>query len=198
MANNLDPFSHLPKHYPTWLEIESFCESLCREITAAHYQPDILVTIQRGGLIPATILSHRLGCRQLVVLDIRHTATDGSYAEWASLTMKPSIGLHAVKHQNVLVIDDILASGQTLARTLRVVGEYQPRAIKTAILFKNEERYKRSELYSKLPVDFLAQTLSGQDAGWVIFPWETRLEYTKEHSTYVSQVSPASVHTRGI
>jgi hypoxanthine phosphoribosyltransferase len=51
----------MEKFYVTWDEIEELVELLCLQIVKSGYQIEHIYGLQRGGLIPAVMLSHKLG-----------------------------------------------------------------------------------------------------------------------------------------
>ena len=75
------------KHYVSWDEIDELVNSLTQQITQSGIQIENIFGLQRGGLIPAVMVSHKLGIPM----------TKG--------TISP----------NTLIIDDICDSGVTFA-----------------------------------------------------------------------------------
>jgi hypoxanthine phosphoribosyltransferase len=75
----------MEKFYVTWDEIEELVELLCLQIVKSGYQIEHIYGLQRGGLIPAVLLSHKLGI---------------------PMTQNPKL-------PNVLIVDDICDSGKT-------------------------------------------------------------------------------------
>ena len=75
----------MEKLYITWEEIEELVDLLAKQITNSEKQIEYIFGLQRGGLIPAVLLSHKL--------DI-------------PMTQDPT-------RQNVLIVDDICDSGET-------------------------------------------------------------------------------------
>jgi len=51
----------MEKFYVTWEEIEELVDLLCLQIVKSGYQITDIYGLQRGGLIPAVMLSHKLG-----------------------------------------------------------------------------------------------------------------------------------------
>ena len=74
------------KTYLSWDDIESAVDDLCQQIPFELPNIDSIHGIARGGLIPAVLISHKLGL--------------------------PYVGL--VGHKNTLVVDDICDTGVTL------------------------------------------------------------------------------------
>ena len=75
----------MEKIYITWEEIEELVELLCLQIVKSGIQIEHIFGLQRGGLIPAVLLSHKLGI---------------------PMTQNPN-------SPNVLIVDDICDSGET-------------------------------------------------------------------------------------
>jgi hypoxanthine phosphoribosyltransferase len=80
------------KNYITWSGVDQLVDVLCKKILLDLPQIDSVVGIPRGGLIPATLVSHKLGLPY----------NDGP------------IGA------NTLVIDDICDSGNTIKNSIGV------------------------------------------------------------------------------
>ena len=81
------------KNYITWDGIDQLIDILCKKILLDLPQIDSVVGIPRGGLIPATLVSHKLnlpynngpiGANTLVIDDICDSGN----------TIKNSIGVH--------------------------------------------------------------------------------------------------------
>jgi hypoxanthine phosphoribosyltransferase len=51
----------MEKIYITWSEIEELTDILCSQITESGIVFETIFGLQRGGLIPAVLLSHKLG-----------------------------------------------------------------------------------------------------------------------------------------
>ena len=75
----------MEKFYVTWEEVEELVNLLAKQIAQSGYQIEYIFGLQRGGLIPAVILSHKLGI---------------------PMTQDPT-------RQNILIVDDICDSGET-------------------------------------------------------------------------------------
>lgn len=80
------------KNYLTWDDIDSLTDNLVEQIKRSPWVDDIhyICGIQRGGLIPAVILSHKL-----------------------------SLPMIQIPNNNTLLVDDICDSGETLRDILK-------------------------------------------------------------------------------
>ena len=123
------------------------------------WQPDYIVAIARGGLVPSTYLSHMLGVpMKCITWQLR----DGSIRE--------SLPWHALEpNSQILIVDDINDSGNTFSEILqdireknRVSAQKLKQNVKTAALWERSS--------SKFRVDFSMNTTDTDN--WITFPWE--------------------------
>ena len=135
-------------------------ETLARQIEADDWQPDFLVGIGRGGLVPAAYLSHRTG---LPLLTVDHSSGEPGFGDelLAKLAAKICDG------RRILIVDDINDSGGTI-NYLRAAIEAKiddPAAVRVAVLVHNTRSDARAE-YHGSEID------RGRDKRWYVFPWE--------------------------
>lgn len=115
-------------------------DKLIAKIKATEYGFTSVLAITRGGLIPATYVAHALDIDEVLVTDGQ---TGPQYGEGA----------------NVLIVDDIADSGETLTELCNNVKfEHY-----TATMFM---RY--SSIFTP---DYVGEEIV--DDQWVMFPWET-------------------------
>jgi len=98
----------MEKYYVGWSEIDSLVFKLAHQITTNHLKFKNILGLQRGGLIPAVMLSHHLGI-PMVKGDIS---------------------------SDTLVVDDICDSGETLYKFVKKYQTLykSPFNLKTAVL----------------------------------------------------------------
>jgi len=132
-------------------------------IKRSGFRPDLIVGVSRGGWAPGRILSD--------LLENTHTANIKIefYTGLGKTSRKPVVTqpiTEDITHKNILVVDDVSDTGESLLLALDHVKEKNPANVKTATIF-----YKP---HSKFKPDYFA----GETGDWIIFPWE-RLEATK-------------------
>lgn len=129
----------------SWRDIERIVNSLYEQVKDNGYTA--VVGLARGGVVPAVMLSHRLGIKfETVTWQTR----DGEFKEIGRLN-------NIVNREKVLIVDDICDSGLTLTE----VKMNHPDA-DVAVL--------TTKIDTKL-VDFVGEAYYNDDR-WVIFPWE--------------------------
>lgn len=145
------------------LDWKAFHDSVDRLANEMRWQWKVekpkLVAISRGGLIPATILSHALG------VPIYHVITAKSYvgAKHTGQTLiqeAAAIPQKAVK--DCIFVDDILDTGGTFTQILSKYSDakFVTPVAKTAGLFMHKDKL------------LVQPALFVSDDTWVKFPWE--------------------------
>jgi hypoxanthine phosphoribosyltransferase len=100
------------KVYLSWDDINILVEDLCQTIASSGVQIKSITGIQRGGLIPAVMISHKL-----------------------------HIPFVSRINKDTLVVDDICDTGETLKNTIGVYTatlHYKPTAIFTPDFYSKE------------------------------------------------------------
>jgi uncharacterized protein len=104
--------SHHTIHILSWNDIDEIVQALVQQVCLSSF-PDVVIGLQRGGLIPAVMLSHQFEI-PLLSLPIRRTVSDQIYAQ----KRNPQIGTLSpadlVSGKRVLLVDDIVGSGASL------------------------------------------------------------------------------------
>lgn len=152
-------------HQLTWGDIEQHVTSVTAAITRDG-SPEAIVAIARGGLIPAVLLAHRFGCRDLRTLNIAHTTTDAVHADKTTRpVLTGALAVDGLAGRDVLLVDDIAGSGDTLVAARHLLSHtIGARRLRTVVLVVNTANWTHHQQ---------APTYVGHRVeGWVIFPWE--------------------------
>jgi len=144
----------------SWQQVEELIVELEVQIKHSKKKYDWIIGINRGGLIPSVLLSHRLGVPHGVY-------TVQSYNGKEKKELKTDlyismIGLIKPNH-NILVVDDISDSGDSLTASLKAIRRRDDAInIDVATLhYKPKSSFK--------PQYFAKQI---EDEVWVMYPWE--------------------------
>lgn len=135
-------------------------ETIARLVEADDWQPDFLIGIGRGGLVPAAYLSHRLG---LPLLTVDHSTGDPGFGEELLEKLAAKIRGGA----RMLIVDDINDSGGTIAHLRAAIGARieTPARLRVAVLVHNIRSQALAEYHgSEIDRD--------RDKRWYVFPWE--------------------------
>jgi hypoxanthine phosphoribosyltransferase len=114
----------------------------------ANFKPDIVIGLSRGGIVPALLVSHYFNC-ECYIRNKEDTLFEVEFPQ-----------------RNILVIDDINDSGNTLtAVNHELYQDLELREIKYATLINNES--------SSFTVDFSGIDFNRlEQSDWFDFPWE--------------------------
>jgi len=144
----------------TWAEVDGWADRLAELVRSAHHFPDTLVGLTRGGWVPARMLSDRLGVKRLVSVRAQHwgvTATPDGLASLSEGLSGPIAG------ENVLIVDDITDTGESLFLALEHVRAAGPARAETAT-FLHIPR-------SKIVPTYYAEEIPRDAWVWIVFPW---------------------------
>jgi hypoxanthine phosphoribosyltransferase len=146
-----------------WEQYHSLVERLALVVFESGYEFNQIICIARGGLRVGDVLS-RIYDMPLAILSTHSYAAEGGtirgelvIAEHMTMT-SPRLG------DRVLLVDDMVDSGQTLAAVAKALPERWPviRTCKTAVLWWKACSTIKPDLY----VDYLA------DSPWIRQPFE--------------------------
>jgi len=162
----------MKKLYYTWSNIEGACLDLARQMRQDQWQPDYIVGIGRGGLIPATLLSH--------YMDTPMKTLDVSLRDGGDTVSNCGMAEDAYEGKNILVVDDINDQGNTIAwikkdwQSSCLPGETQWQKVwginvRFAVLTDNLSSSEESDYH-------VWEVNKAEEDCWLVYPWE---EYWK-------------------
>lgn len=162
-------------HLVSWDEAYRLSKILAQKIKKSGFKPDIVIGIARGGLVPARIVCDFLLLRDLATIKVEHWGIAATMGK-AKLKFPLPVDISGKK---VLVVDDVVDTGDTYAVTMEHIKEKNPSEARSAVL-----HYKSCSTY--VP-DYWAEK---QDAWkWIIYPWAAYEDLTgfiekvsKEHA----------------
>ena len=140
-----------------WNLFYKLAKQVATKINSSGYRPDIIVGLARGGWVLARVLCDLIGIKDLVSLKVEHWGVTATPDGKAQLKYPLNVDLTG---KNVLVVDDITDTGESMRVTLEYLKSLKPSEIKTAAL--------RHINTSKFLPDYFGEEISWR---WVIFPW---------------------------
>jgi len=162
------------KVYYSENDIKGFVQSIARTMSIDMFRPDYIVGLTRGGLIPATMLSHYLDV-PLHTLNV--SLRDSETGPESNLWMAEDAFGYSALPKKILIVDDINDSGATLKwikedwpagcfPTGERWNEVWHNNVKFATLINNEA----SEFKN---VDYVGKHINKfENPEWCVFPWE--------------------------
>ncbi len=151
----------------SWSHFVEATDWMCAQVADALDRNDDwhLIALARGGLVPATILSHKLNIPELGVIGISsYTGEEQTSIRFYGARLFTQSRLP----RNILIVDDLVDTGLTLkavkqsfATEAAQRGHDVPN-IRTAVVFEKERQHV------SMP-DFVGQRLPDR---WLVLPYE--------------------------
>jgi uncharacterized protein len=170
-------------------ELQGLVNTICRDIANSDWQPDYVVGITRGGLVPAVMISHYFDVRMEA---LKVSLRDGGECESNCWMAEDAFGyvpteergesgtqVDPAKRKNILIVDDINDTGATINW---IMNDWKSSClpnhsawdhvwgnnVRFAVLFDNLS----SE--SKVAVNYSAETINKAEQDvWIDFPYES-------------------------
>ena len=168
----------------SWTDIESQTQEILRQLHQDRWQPDYVVGLTRGGLVPANLISQYLGCRMHTLdVSLRDSNSDPESNLWMAADAFGYVVHDPMAsgdgRKNILIVDDINDSGATLnwirqdwqssclPNDTRWAEEIWGHNVRVAVLYDNEASK------SELDIAYSAVTINKvEEDSWIVFPWE--------------------------
>jgi len=154
----------VPVRLVSWDDVVEWSRGLARRVEESGWRPDLVVAVARGGFVPARLLCDFLDVTNLLSVQSQHWVEAARAAERAILKFPYTVDASGL---NVLVVDDIVDTGETLALARDFIArEWKPREVRIAALQWISSVAKVRPDYYYLEV---------REWVWFQYPW-TRLE----------------------
>jgi len=141
----------------SWEVFGELCRALAVKVAQSGYRPDLVIGIAKAGVIPGAVIASILRCDFFSMKISRDVGVE-------RVRSRPKIFSTAPREasgKNVLIVDEIATSGETLRMALNAVRQVGPTEMKTAVSFAK----------GKYTPDFVA--LKTEAA--IIFPWDRQV-----------------------
>lgn len=146
------------KRFISFDRLGELCSSIEHQLSYNRGNYDYVVGILRGGAFPALQLSHRLG---VPMKTIEYSSLLGKGDKRSSNVLPDWVVENGTKRINILLVDDIVDSGNTMKETVELLSQHNVFST-TASLF-----YKQTSIFKP---DVFAEELFTDD--WIVFPYE--------------------------
>lgn len=143
----------------TWPLFGEAIKDLALQVAESGYQPDIIMAIARGGLIPAGTLGYMLSVKNTFTMNVEYYTGVEQRLD-VPVILPPYLDLVDLEDRQFLVIDDVADTGHTLQMVhdfcAPKVGE-----VRTAVLYHKP--------HSVLRPDYVWRHTDK----WILFPWSS-------------------------
>jgi hypoxanthine phosphoribosyltransferase len=143
-----------------WGEIQKACLNISGQ--AKVYEPDCIVAVSRGGLIPARLIAERLNIKHIYSVGLS-SYTDENVQSTITMYQDPFESIVTNEHKLAIIVDEIADSGNTFKFLSKQWIKHcsTVSCIFAAMFVKEHCQTVPSILYKKVSND-----------SWLIFPWE--------------------------
>ena len=142
----------------SWDEAAKASEELAQKVAASGFNPEFIVGITLGGLIPLTLIAKHLEVSE--VLTIYAKSYDKLEQKELVIKYRPNVDL---RNKRVLLVDEIADSGETLRAVSKIFVDEYGADLKTAVLVKKNSCPIEPDFWI-IPTD-----------EWVAFPWDEKV-----------------------
>ena len=137
-----------------WKDMQRDTNSLCREVVMDKFDPNVIVGISRGGLLPGVMMSHWLSKPFKPII-----AALRDFPEWEEYLPRKS-------DDKVLIVDDVCDSGATFEKLSKILEERGNGVeVRFASLWWNNEVDFEPHYYAQ-------ECAKDSENIWIHFPWE--------------------------
>lgn len=145
-------------------EYDQLCDLVIQTVRDGDWLPDVVLAVSRGGLRLGDALSRALKRPMAVIAASSYSGVSGT--EQASLQISASIATVAPLQGRVLLVDDLVDTGITLAELVKLIPSMLQSAVdlKTAVIWVKP--------HAGLEPDYYAVRLN--DNPWIVQPFEQR------------------------
>jgi len=141
----------------SWDQFGEASRELARTILADGFEPEVVVAIARGGLLPAGAISYALGVKNCGALNVEFYTGIGTVLD-APEVLPPALDIAYLAGRRVLLVDDVADSGRTLA-------------LAVALLRGRGAEVRSVTVYTK-PGSIATPDYSWRETSlWIDFPW---------------------------
>ena len=145
------------KEILTWEIFGDATDELATQIHHSGFDPEILIAVARGGMIPGGALTYSLGVKLINVefyTDVQETLPD-------PLLLAPMLDTDSIRNKRILIVDDVVDSGRTLALVLELLRGFGA-DVRSAVLYAKPTTI--------IHPDFVWKATDK----WIVFPWSAK------------------------
>ncbi|MCS4490208.1 phosphoribosyltransferase [Corynebacterium sp. ES2794-CONJ1] len=160
MAYHADSLDLDTKEILTWEGFGTASRELAQTIADSDFDPEIIIAVARGGLVPAGALSYSLGVKLSDAINVEFY-TDVNTTLPDPILLEPMLDTSSISGRRLLVVDDVADSGRTLNLVIKLLKE-QGAEVKTACI------------YAKDRTEVMPDYVWKHTNEWIVFPWSDK------------------------
>jgi uncharacterized protein len=149
-----------PRETLSWPDFGEGSRRLAQLVLDDGYEPDIILAVARGGLLPAAAVAYALDVKNLFTLNVEfYTGVDQRLD--FPVMLPPLLDAVDLKGASVLVADDVADTGATLQLVKDFCAEHV-HDVRFAVLYEKPRSMVRCEYVWR------------RTERWIDFPWSSQ------------------------
>lgn len=143
----------------TWEAFGKASRELAAAVVDSGFRPDLIMSITRGGMLPAGALSYAMGIKNLHIINVEFYTGVNTRLEMP-VFLPPVPAAVDLSAKKVLVVDDVADTGETLRMVRDFCAEHVAET-RTAVLYEKP--------HSVVKCDYVWKRTDE----WISFPWSS-------------------------
>lgn len=156
-AYHADSSNLIDKEVLTWQGFGDASRELAQQVVDSGFEPDILIAIARGGMLPAGALTYALGVKLTDAINVEFY-TDVEETLPDPVLLAPMLDTDSIAGKKLLVVDDVADSGRTLGLVVKLLRGFGA-DLRSAVL------------YAKPSTIVQPDYVWSRTDKWIVFPW---------------------------
>jgi uncharacterized protein len=144
----------------TWEAFGVGGRELAAMVVESGFEPDIVLGIARGGLIPAGAIAYALDCKNLFTINVEFYTGVNERLD-VPMVLPPFLDASDLDEANVLIVDDVADTGRTLELVHDFCAGHVAEA-RTAVIY--------AKPHSVISCDYAWRHTDR----WIDFPWSAQ------------------------
>lgn len=156
-AYHADSSDLADKEILTWDLFGTSCRELAQQVVDSGFEPEILIAVARGGLLPGGGLAYALGVKLTDAINVEFY-TDVHETLPDPVLLAPLLDTESIAGRRLLVVDDVVDSGRTLALVLELLESHGAQT-------------RSAVIYAKSSTVVEPDYVWRHTDQWIVFPW---------------------------
>ncbi len=149
----------------TWDDFGSGARELAHQVVDSGYEPDVILAIARGGLLPGGAVAYALDSKNIVAVNVEFYVGVDERLD-VPVLLPPFLTADVVAGAEVLIVDDVADTGLTLDLVKRFCEDHVA-DVRAAVLYEKSRSIVKCEYVWR------------RTDRWINFPWSTLAPITK-------------------
>lgn len=159
------------KKHIDWNDVEKLVNKIARDLSVDNVRIDTVVPILKGGFIPAVLIGKKFNLDTYSCLHIRRSMSNLSNCDFHQPNMLGITATENLKNKNVLIVEDIVYSGETIKFAIEQLRKYGVANIYVCTLYNFYLGNEYGKIYQG--------NRDAKEVDWIVFPWDYESSYCK-------------------